>query len=329
MANEVLSQDEMDALLQGVQSGQVDTRVAPGPVSGVRPYDLTNVNHYMTLHPTKAVKVVSDRFVPSFQFALTRSYRKEVRVSLTIVEMGKFDSFMEKIPPMSSFNLLKIESLTNVALLILTANTVYFLLERFFGGEGRVYYKTEGDYTLIEKRFVQKTVELLLSEFQKAWVPIRPVKISIIRTATGARTMRVLQDKDWVVTARFKVEIEGSGEEFFFCFPFSHLEPLREKLYGGPEGESEPQTGKWEPVLTHHVKEAGLANVVGLVGSTVLTAPEITRLEVDDIIMLDREVNQDMELLVENSPKFYGQPGIYKGKRAFQIRSVMKPKKDL
>jgi flagellar motor switch protein FliM len=325
MAEKVLSQDEMDALLQGVQSGQVDTRISLGATSGVHPYDLTNVNHYMTLNPVPAIKVVSDLFLPPFQIALTQAFRKEVKASLLIVEMGKFDSFLDKIPPMSSYHLIKVDPLTNTMLLVFTASTVYFLLEHFYGGDGRMHAKTEGDYTLIEKRFIQKVVDILLATFQKAWTPIKPVKISMIRAASHPRTMRVLQDKDWVVTARFKLEIDDAAEEFYFCFSFAHLEPLRSKLYGGPEHELELDT-RWQPILIHYVKESGWVNVTGCVGSSVLSAPEISRLEVGDIITLDREASHDMELLVEDYPKFHGQPGVYRGKNAFQVRSVIHPK---
>ncbi len=325
MAEKVLSQDEMDALLQGVQSGQVDTRVSLGQTSGVHPYDLTNVNHYMTLHPIPAIKTVSERFIPLFQLALLPLFRKEIKVTLTIAEMGKFDSFLEKIPPMSSYHLIKLEPLTNSVLLIFTANTVYFLLEHFYGGYGRLHSKTEGDYTLIEKRFILKVIDVLLVSFQKAWAPVSPVKISLTRTASHPRTMRVLQDKDWTVTARFKLEIDSAGEEFFFCFPFASLEPLRAKLYGGPENEQAPDT-RFQPLLTHYIKESGRVNVVGSVGSSTLSAPEISKLEVGDIVMLDREASADMELQIEGCSKFLGKPGLYRGKNAFQIRSIIQPK---
>lgn len=325
MVEKVLSQDEMDALLQGVQSGQVDTRTAPSSTAGVRPYDLMNLNHYVTLHPTMAIKMVSGLFIVPFQLALKRAFRKEIKVELTVVEMNKFDSFLEGMPLMSSFNLLKLDPLSNSVLLVVTSDLVYLLLVYFYGG-GRLYSRQGEEYTMIEKRFIRKIVDILLAELQKAWETIRPLKITVLRTDSTVRTMKILPDKDWVVTARFKLTLEEAGEDFYLCFPFAHLEPLRETLYGGPANESIVRTPWIEATLRHHITETGIVNVSAVVGYAALTVPEIVKLEVGDIIALDRGMNEDLELNVENHPIFYGRPGTHKDKQAFQIQSVIPPK---
>ncbi len=326
MTEKILSQDEMDALLQGVQSGQIDTRTAPGPTAGVRPYDLLNLNHFVTLHPVMAIKVVSNRMIISCRVAMRKLFRKPVTMELTIVEMNKFDTFIETIPPMSSFHLLKVEPLSKTVLLILTAEMVYFLLDHFYGGGGKLHARTEGGYTLIERMFIQKVVDLLLSEFQKAWDFVRPVKISMTRTDSTARTMRVLPDKDWVVTARLKLGFDESGQDFYFCFPFAHLEPLREKLYGGHEIQVIVRTDKSDAALKQHLIDSGYVTAAVLIGSAALTVPEVIRLEVGDVVQLDRKADADFELMFENISKFYGRPGTFEGKNAFQIKSLVPPK---
>ena len=325
MVEKILSQDEMDALLHGVQSGQVDTRTPPGPTAGVYPYDLMNLNHYVTLHPTMAIKVISGLFTVPFQLALRRVLRKEVKVEQTIVEMSKFDSFLEGIPPMSSYNLIALAPLTNTVLLVITSDLVYLLLVYFYGG-GKLHSKQGGEYTLIERRFIQKILDILLAELQKAWDAVRPVKITLTRTDSTPRTMKVLPDKDWMVTARFKLNIEESGGDFFFCFPFADLEPLRKTLYGGPANKAAQKTTQGEASLKYHITELGMVTVSAIVGSAALTVPEINKLEVGDIIALDRSVNEPLELTVQNKPVFYGKPGTYKDKQAFQVQSVIPPK---
>ena len=325
MVEKILSQDEMDALLHGVQSGQVDTRTAPGPTAGVRPYDLMNLNHYVTLHPTMAIKVVSGLFTVPFQLALKRVFRKEIKVEQTIVEMSKFDSFLEGIPPMSSYNLIKLEPLTNAVLLIITSDLVYLLLVYFYGG-GKPHSRQGEEYTLIETRFIRKIVDILIAELQRAWDSICPVKITLHRTSSTPRTMKVYPDKDWMVTARFKLSLEESGEDFYFCFPFAQLEPLRKTLYGGPANKAAQKTSQGEASLRYHITELGVVTVSAIVGSAALTVPEINKLEVGDIIALDRGVNEALELTVQNKPVFYGKPGTYKDKQAFQVQSVIPPR---
>jgi flagellar motor switch protein FliM len=224
---------------------------------------------------------------------------------------------------MSSINLLKVEPLTDNGLLVMTANVVYFLLDHFLGGKGKLHLRDGGDYTMIESRFVQRIVDLILYEFEKAWQPIHKVRITLTRTDCNTRNMRVLSNKDLVVKSGFNLEINGVGEPFFFCFLFADFDSLRKKLYGGPGGEITKQPEESGMALKDHLTEGCFVEVAGCLGETVLTVPEIIDLAVGDLVMLNQNVNEDLELRVEGNTKFHGQPGAYKGKRAFEIRSIV------
>jgi flagellar motor switch protein FliM len=324
MAEPVLSQEEMDALLKGVQGGQIDTGVVTGSTSGVSKYDLTDVNHYVTLSPVMTLKAVADRFVPHIQAAISKSVLREVKITATPVQTVKFNSVMNNVQPMSCMNLLNVKPLTETALLVMPADIVYFLLDHFLGGKGRLLVGEGEGYTTIENRFVQKIVDMILHEFEKAWQPIHKVAISKIRTDCFVRNMKVSADKDLVVTTGFHLEIKGAGAEFFFCFPFAHFDRLRGKIFGGPGGEIAKQPEEMGMALKDHLTEGCFVNVLGCLGETVLTVPEIVGLGVGDMVMLNQNANEDLELRVEGTTKFHGQTGAYKGKRGFQIRSIVK-----
>ena len=322
MSEPVLSQEEMDALLKGVQTGQIDTTVAPSSTTGLK-YDLTDVNHYVTLSPAMTLKVVGDRFVPHIQAAISKAVLREVKITAIPIQTVKFNSVINNIPPMSSLNLLNVKPLTETALLVLPANVVYFLLDHFLGGKGRLLVGAGEGYTLIENRFVQKIVDMILYEFERAWQPIHRVAIAKIRTDCFARNMKVSADKDLVVTSSFHIDIQGAGAEFFFCFPFAHFDRLRKKLFGGPGGEIAKQPEEMGMALKNHLMEGCFVSVSGCLGEAVLTVPEIVELEAGDIVMLNQNTNEDLELRVEGLTKFHGQSGAYKGKRAFQIKSIV------
>ncbi len=323
MDEKILSQDEMDALLKGVQSGQVDIQAPPNPTVGFRTYNMTNVPHYQRLTPVNTLKIVNNRFTPNFQAVMTRTFRKQVTITPTVVELITFEEFVQKVAPMSSINLLKCEPLTNTVFLIVSANLAYLLMEHFFGGGTKLHAKNEGDYTPIEKRFIQKIIDLIIREMQSAWQPVYPVKLSFIRSDSSKKSMAILSEKDRMATAGFRLDIEGTGDEILLCFPSSAFEPLREKLYGGPQTEAVVQTAKWEMGLKHHLMD-GPVHLSTSMGSAMLTVPEIVGLEVGDIIMLNQSATDDLDLEVEKTAKFRGRPGAYKDKRAFQIRSVIK-----
>ena len=322
MAEPVLSQEEMDVLLKGVQDGQVDTTVAPGSTAGFK-YDLTDVNHYVTLSPAMTLKVVGDRFVPHIQAAISKAVLREVKVTATPVQTVKFNSVMNRIRPMSCMNLLNVKPLTETALLVMPADIVYFLLDHFLGGKGRLLVGEGEGYTMIENRFVQRIVDMILREFEKAWQPIHKVAIAKIRTDCFVRNMKVSADKDLVVTSGFHLEIKGAGAEFFFCFPFAHFDSLRRKLFGGPGGEITKQPEEMGMALKNNLTEECFVSVSACLGEAVLTVPEIVSLAAGDLVMLNQNASEDLELRVEGITKFHGQTGSYKGKRAFQIKSVL------
>jgi len=324
MAEPILSQEEIESLQKAVRSGEINTGVVAGSGAGVLTYDLTDVNHYVTLTPALTLKAVGDRMVPHLQAVISKAILREVNVTATPVQTVKFSSIVGDIQPMSSINLLNVEPLTGSALLVMTANVVYFLLDHFFGGKGRLHLRDGDGYTLIEGRFVQRVVDLILKEFEKAWQPIHQVEITKTRSDCFMRNMKVISDKDLVVTSGYYLEVAGKGAEFFFCFPFAHFDRLRQKMYGGPGGEIAKQPEADGTALKEHLTRGCFVNVSGCLGETVLTVPEVVNLEVGDLVMLNQRVSEDLELKVEGNTKFHGQPGAYKGKRAFQIKSIVK-----
>lgn len=323
MSEPVLSQEEMDLLQEAVRSGQVDTAVAPGS-AGASTYDLTDVNHYVTLSPVLTLKAIADRFVPHIQAAFAKTLLREVKVTATPVQTVKFNSVMADIQAMSCMNLISVKPLTETALLILPADVIYFLLDHFLGGKGRLLVGAWGNYTLIESRFVDKIVDMILSDFEKAWQPIHKVAIEKIRSDCFVRNMKVAADKDLVVTSGFHLDISGKGADFLFCFPFAHFDKLRTKIYGGPGGEIAKQPEEDGTALKDHLADGCYVDVLGCLGETVLTVPEVVELEVGDLVMLTQSTTENLELRVEGITKFHGQTGAYKGKRAFQIQSVVK-----
>ncbi|MEK7703274.1 MAG: FliM/FliN family flagellar motor switch protein [Nitrospirota bacterium] len=322
MAEPILSQEEMDALLKGVAGGDIDTSVSSSAMGALK-YDMTDVNHYVTLNPEMTMKAVSERFIPHIEAAMSKAIRRKMTITLSNVETVKFGGTIGQVPPMSYLNLLKVDPLSDAALLVMPATAVYFLFDFALGGKGRLFLRGEGDYTLIERRFIERIVEVILAEYRKAWQPVHPVAISLLRSDCNVRNMRVLSDKDLAVISRFRIEINNKAEEFFFCFAFSHFDRLRRKIYGGPGGEVAPQPEEAGDALYDHLTEGCTVSVAGVLGETTLTIPEIVDLEVGDLVMLNQNVHEDLALSVEGLPKFYGQTGAYKGKRAFQIQHIV------
>jgi len=322
MAEKILSQEEVDALLKGVSDGKVSTKPAPAPSQGVRPYDFTSRDP-IPHGGTSGFEFAHERFVRFFKSSLSSVVRKEIRVQSMPIQVIPFKDLMKDNPAPISLNLIKMEPLKGQALIVVKPELLYTLLELLFGGTGQGPGKTSvTEFTPIEQRIIRRLVGMVLEEFQKAWEPLYPFKASLIRAETHPQFANVMSPGEQVVKISFKIEIEEQKRELILAIPYTSLEPLFEKLVGGFHGTAREVDPEWAARLRAEVIDCRVS-ITAELGGAVLTVDEITRLAVGDVIVLEKGVDEDLEMKVEGRRKFRGHPGLYRGKPAFQITSLI------
>lgn len=325
MAEKILSQDEVEALLQGVNSGEVATE-SEGKQEGTRDYDLTSQERIIRGR-MPSLEIINERFARLFQASMTTFLKKEIEVVPVSIDVPKFSELMRKIPLPSSINIVKMDPLKGAVLIILDTKFVYRLVDLYFGGSGQTYVKIEGrDFTAIESRIIQKVVDKILADLETSWKPIFKVSITHIRTEINPQFAAVVTPTEVVVTTLFKIEIDGEGGDIFICMPYPTIEPIREKLYGSFQSDQDEENKVWSERFAEQITECGL-NAVAEIGQAVLTVGELTRLSVGDVIMLNRTVRDDLDLKVEGKTVFHGRAGLHRGNVAFQITSVTKDRR--
>ena len=131
MADKVLSQDEVDALLKGVTEGEVETKVEPPPEGGIRNYDLSSQQRIIRGRMV-TLEIINERFARHFQIGLSTMLRRPVEISAQPIEVIKFGDFTNKILVPSSITILKMEPLKGYPLLVIDSMVIYILpdLER-------------------------------------------------------------------------------------------------------------------------------------------------------------------------------------------------------
>lgn len=322
MAEKILSQEEVDALLKGVSDGKVSTQPAPAPSQGVRPYDFTSRDP-IPHGGNSGFEFAHERFARFFKATLSSIVRKEIRVQPLPIQVVPFKELMKDIPVPISLNLIKMEPLKGQSLILVRPELLYTLLELLFGGSGQGPGKTAStEFTPIEQRVIRRLVSMVLEEFQKAWAPLYPLKPSLIRAETNPQFANVMSPGEQVIKISFRLEIEDQKREIVLAVPYTSLEPIFEKLVGGFHGTAREIDPEWTARLRAEVSDCWVS-VTAELGGAVLTVDEITRLAVGDIIVLEKGVDEDLEMKVEGKRKFRGHPGLYRGKPAFQITSLI------
>ena len=321
--SDVLSQDEVDALLKGVQSGEIGTEEAKQKiVSGTRPYDLTSQERIVRGR-MPGLEMANERFSRLFRNSVSALVMKFVDISIHSVGIVKFGEFMQRIPFPSSINIFKMEPLKGYALLVIEAPLVFAFVEFFFGGATVRNVKSEGRaFTSIEQRVIKKVVAMALQDLAQSWGGIIPIQPEHTGSEMNPQFVTIVTPSEIVIKIEIHIEVDDFTGKLFFCIPYSTIEPVKEKLYSGIQGDKFDQDHRW----INRLKDILLGSTVDVsaeIGKVTLTFSDLMGLKEGDVLTLNKSTSDDLVIRVEDVPKFGGQPGYSRGNQAIRITKVI------
>ena len=319
MADKVLSQEEVDALLKGMASGEIEVEKDEGEPQGVRPYDLTSQERIIRGRmPT--MEVINERFCRVFRASMFNFLRRMVDVSVEELEVMKYGEFIKNVPLPASFNIFELSPLRGMGLLVFEANLIFLIVDSYFGGNGRLPTRVEGrEFTLLEQRIIRRLVDMAFRDMEASWKSVYPLKFLFDRSEVNPQFADVVVPTEVVITTTYAIEVAGSNPlKMMMCIPYSSVEPIKEKLYSRHRSESMEVDNQWLKRLESELMKVPL-NISCLVGEATLTLKDLLNLDVGDVIQLDRKVSDPVILNVEGRPKFLGKVGLSNSQYAFQI----------
>jgi len=319
----ILSQNEIDALLRGVEEGKVETEPDRKNDVGVTRYDFANPERILRGR-IPAFEILNDQFPRLFKNTLSSVLRKMIDVSAKGVQTMRFDEFMKPLPVPSSLHIFRMDPLRGHSLLFLESKVIFTLLDIFFGGSGKSGYKVESrDFTAIELRFINKLVTLVLSDFEKAWQQIYPLKIQYVRSEVNPEFVSIATPSDPMITIPFEIEFEQFTGIITLCIPYSLIKPIKAALYTRFQGETQDVDRKWIDQLLDRIKGAEVEVAVEL-GRRRMTIRDLLSLKAGDTLLLDKEASEPLLAKVQGVPKFSGRAGLYGTNKAIQIEGKIK-----
>ncbi|HTF99344.1 MAG TPA: flagellar motor switch protein FliM [Nitrospirota bacterium] len=321
--SDILSQDEVDALLRGVQSGEIGTEEAKQKImSGVRAYDLTSQERIVRGR-MPGLEMANERFARYFRNSVSALVMKFVDISIHNLSIVKFGEFMKTIPFPSSINIFKMDPLKGYSLLVLEAPLVFAFVEFFFGGATVKNVKSEGRaFTSIEQRIIKKVVTMALSDLAQAWVGIAPIKPEHAGSEMNPQFVTIVTPSEIVIKIEIHIEVEDFTGKLFFCIPYSMIEPVKDKLYSGIQADKFDFDQRW----VGRLKEILMSSSVDLVaelGTLWLTCSDLMSLKEGDVLMINKCSSDEMQLAVEGVPKFLALPGNSRGNQAVRISKIL------
>ena len=315
MGAEILNQDEIDALLKGVDDGAVP--IAPPPVNPgeIRPYDIaTQVRLVRGRMPT--LEMINDRFARQFRIGLFNMIRRTPEIGVAPVRIQKFSEYTQNLKVPSSLNLIKLNPLRGTALLVLDAKLVFSIVDNFFGGNGR-YAKIEGrEFTMTEGRIIQMVLRQAFADVAEAWKIIASINLEYLNSEINPNFANIVSPSEIVVVCAFKIDLEGGGGELHLTMPYSMIEPIRDQLDSGMQSDRMERDDGWTQALREEIEEAEI-DIVPVLGRSSLSVGRLVDLKPGDVIPCDFDGN--VTLYAEGVPVLRGSYGSSRGQQAVKV----------
>ena len=326
MADQILSQEEIDALLNAMDSGEVEVEEEQTPKSKAeaRPYDLTSQS-LMLRDQFDALDEVYDKFINLLNVTLTSNLQQSIEVKQVSKEIVKFGEFLQAFSNPTGFSIYTMEPLIGSALMAVEPNLCFAMIDAMFGGSGKPLSKVR-EFTQIEQRMLRRMYSDLLQELEQAWSVAYNIKVVQKKTETKPEFVNLVNTGDLVLIFVFSVNGQEFSGNIHICTPFLMLEPIKDKLSSRYLREKD-RAHAFRNQLTILLRDTQVGLVAEL-GKTVQTIGQILEMGKDDVIKLNTGPKDPVTIKVEGVPKYMGMPGMLKGNRAVQISSLIEKDED-
>jgi flagellar motor switch protein FliM len=286
MNQQILSQDEVDALLQGITGESQKLEQDEMPRSGTRDYDLASQERIVRGRmPT--MEVINERFARNIRIGLFNLIRKSPEVAIGGIKVQKFSAFLREIVVPTNFNIVNVKPLRGSGLIVCDPSLVFAVIDALFGGMGKFHTRIEGrDFSPTELRVILRLVETICTEYKKAWTGIYPVEMEYQRSEMQPQFASIATPSEVVVSTNFTLEIGDTTGSVHFCVPYSTLEPIRDVLYSTIQGDSTEPDRRWVNLLKHQI-QAAQVELVAELGQAGATVEQLLSFKPGDFIELD------------------------------------------
>ncbi len=316
MTSDLLSQDEIDALLNGVDSGAIETDEPPQEPGVARTYDFASQDRIVRGRlPT--LEMINERFVRTWRIGLFNLLRRSAELSVRGIEMIKFSDYLHSLYVPTNLNLVKFKPLRGTGLVVFEPKLVFTMVDNFFGGDGRYPAKIEGrEFTQTEMRVIHLLLKQTFADLVDAWAPVMPVEFEYITSEVNPHFANIVSPREYVVVSRFHVELDGGGGDLHVTLPYSMLEPIRELLDAGIQSDRVHDDDSFRETLRAQLREAEVT-VSSVLAEKQIDLRRLMALKIGDILPID--LPRSVPVCVEQVPVFTGEFGVSNGMNAVKI----------
>lgn len=320
MADKFLSQDEIDALLKGVEGDAGDEKPVDD-TGAVRNYDLATQERIVRGRMA-TLEIINERFARLLRIELFNFLRRTVEVSVGPVRIIKYTDFIRNLVVPTNLNLVQAHPLRGTAMMVLDPTLVFLVVDNMFGGDGRFHTRVEGrDFTQTEQRIIHRILNIVFETYGKSWEPVYPLNFEYIRSEMNTQFANIATPNEVVVAITFNIELGPASGEMHFCIPYAMIEPLKDILTSPLQGEVLGVDKRWVKLMTQQVQAAEV-EVVANLATTKMHLGSILNLKAGDVIPIS--IDDEIEAKVDGVPVMACKYGVFNGQYALRVEKLLR-----
>ena len=323
----VLSQNEVNALLQAINQGNVEEDTPEENVAdseGSRGYDLTS-NDRIIRGRMPTLDILSQRLARLMRISFFNMFRRNVEVTHESTQLMKYSEFISSLSVPACLNVFRMPPLKNACLVSVDAALMFGLVDHVFGGKGS-WYRVEGrDYSAIELRLIRQVVQLVLSDLGEAWNPVIDVSPEFHRTEVNPQFVAIAAPTDVAVTIVFQVELESTTRGYItLLIPYAVIEPIRRLLSSALQTERTAEDNNWTATILRVIRSVFVEFQAEL-GEGHVMLRDLMALKVGDTLRLSVDATRPIPCRVEGIHKGEGYPVRSRGRLAVKLADRVGP----
>lgn len=321
---DVLSQNEIDALLAALSSGEMDAEELKKEETQrkIRSYDFKRAVRFSKDHIRSLTRIHENfaRFLTTYFSAQLRTF---VQINVVQVEQLPYDEFIRSIPKMTILNIFEAEPLEGRMVLEVHPNVAFAMLDRLLGGVGTAPSKI-GSLTEIETIIMERIFSRAFESLQEAWKTVIDINPRMEGLETNPQFMQIVSPNETIALISLSTKIGDTSGMINLCIPHVVIEPIMSKLSVHHWFVSQKKNRAPEEIdaLQHRVHRAKLP-IVAELGESQISVKEFLELQIGDVISLNKQVEDGLAIRVGSRLKYIGSPGMTRDRVAVQIDEIV------
>lgn len=323
--SEILSQSEIDALLQALSSGELDVQQIKEVESSrkISKYDFRNPQK-IAKDQLRTLEIIHENFGRLFQTFLSGYLRAPIKASILTVDQFAYSEFINAIPNPAFLSIIDFKPLNGQILLDISTNVVYSIIDRILGGDGEGEQEIR-PFTEIELSLLTNIVDRMMAIISEAWSNVIDLKPKLDKIDTNPQFAQIVPHNETIALITFNLEVGATEGMMNICIPYLVIEPILDKLstrFWFSTTEKAPSEEELK-VIKNKIMNTKVT-VRAELGSTTVKVKDILNLQEGDVIKLDVDLEDKAKIRVGSNVKFLGNIGVYKNKMAVKIINVVK-----